>query len=406
MIRISAAPEEVGLSAWRLARINAWMNRYVDSGKLPCALTLVARHGEAVFLEYCGHRDLRSATPIASDTIFRLYSMTKPVTSVAAMMLYEEGRFQLDDPVSAFIPALADMRVHLADDGGRRLTEPARSPITIHHLLTHTAGFTYGFRGEGGVEALYKAEHTDFDTRAGSLGEVVDRLARLPLVHHPGTRWHYGVSTDVLGYLIEVVSGMTLDRFFAERLFEPLGMTDTGFVMPEDRLERFASLYEPDGARGMRLLEDADGSRYRSDVQTFSGGGGLLGTVSDYYRFTEMLRRRGEIDGVRLLGRKTVDYMTRNHLQSDLAAMGQASFNETTLEGIGFGLGFSVMLDPARARVVGSPGEYAWGGLASTAFWVDPAEDMTVIFLTQLSPSDTYPLRRELRVLAYQSLVD
>ena len=243
-------------------------------------------------------------------------------------------------------------------------------------------------------------------TGTGTVADAVARLARLPLLCHPGTAWNYGVSLDVLGRLVEVIADQSLDRFLAERIFQPLGMLDTCFQVPPDKLDRFAALYGPTPQGGIELKESPAQSAFAQNVTLFSGGGGLMSTAGDYFRFTEMLRLKGEFNGVRLLGRKTVDYMTRNHLPGDLADMGQASFSETSYEGVGFGLGFSVMLDPAKAQVMGTPGEYGWGGMASTAFWVDPGEDMTVIFLTQLSPSSTYPLRRELRVLTYQALID
>ncbi len=405
MTLVTAAPEKVGISSARLGRITDWMQRYVEGGKLPCALTLMARHGEVVFLDMVGHMDLEAGKPVFEDTLFRFYSMTKPITSVGAMILYEEGCFQLDDPVSRFIPSFADMQVHVSGAGEAMVTEPARESITIRHLLTHSSGLTYGFGDSGPVAALYEERRTDFDLDHGSLGEVVERLCRIPLLFHPGERWGYGVSTDVLGRLIEVISGQTLDRFFEERILGPLGMVDTGFTVPRHKLDRFAALYGPTQDGGMELIEAPADSRFVDGVTTLSGGGGLISTIGDYFRFTEMLRRKGEFDGARLLSRKTVEYMTTNHLPGDLARMGQPTFSETRFSGVGFGLGFSVMLDPARMQVMGTPGEYAWGGMASTAFWIDPVEDITVIFLTQLSPSSTYPLRPELRVLSYQTLI-
>ena len=402
---VTAKPESVGLSRGRLALIRLWMENYLDAGKLPCALVLVARHGGIVFLETAGHRDVEAGNPLTEDTIFRIYSMTKPITSVAAMMLYEEGRFQLDDPVARYLPCFAEMEVHLSGEAGAMRTEAARQPVTIHHLLTHTSGLSYSFN-ETPVAALYQERGVEFDVGDGSLAETVERLAALPLQFEPGSRWTYSVSTDVLGRLVEVVSGQAFDAFLEERIFAPLGMPDTAFSVPAAKLDRFAAMYGPTADGGMELLEAPATSPFAGHVTMFSGGAGLVSTVSDFYRFTETLRCKGEFDGVRLLGRKTVEYMTANHLPGDLAAMGQAAFMETTMEGIGFGLGFSVMLDPATAQVVGSPGEYAWGGAASTAFWIDPVEDMTVIFMTQLMPSDTYPLRRELRVLTYQALID
>ena len=344
--------------------------------------------------------------PMQTDTILRFYSMTKPITAVAVLMLYEEGCFQLDDPVTEFIPGIKDLRVYVSGEGDDMATEPLCQPMTLHHLLTHTSGLTYGFGEEGPIPELYQRHHTDFDDHDGPLEAVVERLAQIPLQFQPGTRWNYGVSFDVLGRVVEVVSGQPLDRFFQERIFKPLDMVDTGFAVPQDQLHRFAALYERTEEKSLSLLEAPGDSTLIDTVETFSGGGGLVSTLGDYFRFAEMMRRKGELDGVRLLGRKTVEYMTCNHLPGDLADMGQPVFTETSYEGIGFGLGVSVMLNPAEAKVMGSPGEYAWGGYASTAFWIDPQEDMTVIFLTQLIPSSAYQIRRQLRVLTYQALID
>ncbi|MCP4691590.1 MAG: beta-lactamase family protein, partial [Desulfobacterales bacterium] len=309
------------------------------------------------------------------------------------------------DPVAEFIPDFKEMRVLLPGTGADMGAEPARNPITIHHLLTHTSGLTYGFGNTDDLAKMYTAHRTDFDTHDGPLYEVTARLAKLPLAFHPGDRWNYSISFDVLGRLVEVISGLSYDEFLKRRIFEPLKMVDTGFAVPSEKASRFAALYERTGDDGMTLSEAPASSPMIDSVETFAGGAGLVSTVGDYFRFTELLRRKGELDGERLLGRKTVEYMTTNHMPGDLAAMGQETFNETTYEGVGFGLGVSVMLDPAKARIMGSPGEYAWGGAASTAFWIDPAEDMTVIFLTQLMPSSAYPIRRELRVLTYQALL-
>ena len=402
----TATPESVGLGTKRLERIRPWMQACVNAGKLPGASVLVARAGEVAWVATAGYADVEQQRPLGTGHLMRFYSMTKPVTSVAAMMLYEQGLFQLDDPVSRFLPALEDMQVYVSDKGEGMRSEPARRPVTIHHLLTHTAGFTYGLDNDHPVSRLYRERHTDFYPADGPLHEVIARLALLPLVHHPGEHWNYGVSTDVLGHLVEVVSGQRLDRFFAEHILEPLRMVDTSFQVPPEKRERLARLYGPSKTGGLTLLEPPEVSPYFDSVTTLAGGAGLISTLGDYFRFTEMLRRRGELDGTRLLGRKTVQYMTRNHLPDDLAAMGQETFNETTYAGIGFGLGFAVVQDPTRAAVLTSVGEYHWGGAASTAFWIDPAEDLSVIFLTQLLPSSTWPLRRELRALVYSALID
>ena len=405
-MEVFAKPEEVGLSSKRLARIRPWLRGYLETGKLPGATILVARHGKVVFCESDGFRDLEASKTMTPDAILRFYSMTKPITSVALMMLYEKGLFQLDDPVSEFVPSFENTWVYVSGDPDDMVCEPLKTSITLHHLLTHTSGLTYGFGNQGPVPKLYQKHHTDFDTHDGPLEKVVDRLAQIPLEFQPGRRWNYGVSTDVIGRVVEVVSGQSLDVFLQEKILDPLGMVDTGFAVPKDKADRFAALYVKNGESGLSLRESPQESPIIDSVETFSGGSGLASTVADYFRFTEMLRRKGELDGVRLLGRKTIEYMTTNHLPGDLADMGQPTFNETTYEGIGFGLGFSVMLDPAKARLMGTPGEYAWGGYAGTAFWIDPLEDMTVIFLTQLIPSSAYPIRRELRVLTYQALVD
>ena len=410
-------PEDLGLSTDRLARIGPFFaDRYVRTGRLPGVLTAVARRGQLAHLACSGQRDVASGAPLTPDTIFRIYSMTKPIASVALMTLYEEGRFQLDDPVSRFIPEFADLRVW--DDGtplAYRTTYPER-PMEVRDLLTHTSGLTYGFMGRHPVDALYRRHGIEGRAvlapmeaaPAVDLVEMVGRLAGLPLQFSPGTRWNYSVSTDVCGRLVELLSGESLDRFLASRLFEPLGMVDTAFMVTDDQADRLAACYARTPGDGLAVADPAATSSYRTMPTFLSGGGGLVSTATDYLRFTLMLLNGGELDGARVLGRKTVEYMTINHLPTggDLASMGQRVFSETTYDGIGFGLGFSVMLDPARAGVVGSVGEYAWGGAASTMFWVDPREELVGLLLTQLLPSSSYPLRREMKALTYQALVD
>lgn len=402
----TASPESLGLGTRRLERIRPWMQAYVDDGKLPGASVLVARAGEIAWVATAGYADVEERRRLETGHLMRFYSMTKPVTSVAAMMLYEQGRFGLEDPVCRYIPALANLWVHVSGEGEEMESEPARRPVTVHQLLTHTAGFTYGLDNDHPVSRLYRERRTDFFPADGPLPEVIVRLAGIPLVHHPGERWNYGVATDVLGHLVEVLSGQRLDRFFAEHILGPLGMVDTAFRVPEEKRDRLARLYGPAKNGGLTLLEPPGASAYFNNVTTFAGGAGLISSLGDYYRFTEMLRRGGELEGVRLLGRKTVQYMTRNHLPGDIAAMARETFYETTYRGIGFGLGFAVVQDPARAAVLSSAGEYNWAGAASTAFWIDPVEDLSVIFLTQLLPSTTWPLRHELRALVYQALID
>jgi CubicO group peptidase (beta-lactamase class C family) len=321
-------------------------------------------------------------------------------------MLYEEGRFQLDDPIACFLPYFANQRVYTGGSRGKFDSVPAVRDITFRDLLTHTSGLTYGFMESTQVDAMYRAGGIDFQTSEATLAEVVEKAAALPLLAQPGTAWNYSIATDVLGHLVAVISGRPFDEFLHERVLRPLGMTDTGFHVPVGDQHRFAANYSRGADGGLTLIDDPASSRYLAPRKIASGGGGLVSTAADYLRFCQMMLNKGELNGTRLLGRKTVELMMTNHLRGDMAAMGMPRFSESSYEGVGFGLGFSVMLDPARAQILGTPGECAWGGAASTAFWIDPAEDLAVILLTQLMPSSTYPIRRELRVLTYQALVD
>lgn len=402
----STNPEAVGLSPERLARVDRWMDEQVSGGRLAGLQVLVHRRGQLAYHRCAGLADIARGTPVAPDTVWRIYSMTKPLTSVAVMMLYEEGWFQLDDPVARFLPCFRDMRVFAGGNRFRPETVPAERDITVRDLLTHTAGLTYGFMESTLVDAMYRDAGVDFQTAEASLGELVERAAKLPLLSQPGREWNYSIATDVLGHFVAVVSGQDFGAFLHERVLAPLGMTGTGWHVPEAAVPRFAANYYrgPDGKPA--LLDDPGTSRYLKPPPLASGGGGLVSTAGDYLRFCRFMLARGELDGVRLLGRKTVELMTMNHLGGDLASMGQPRFSESNYHGIGFGLGFSVTLDPAAAQILGSPGEYAWGGAASTAFWIDPAEELAVILMTQLTPSSTYPIRRELRVLTYGALVD
>ncbi len=396
-----------GMSEERLARIAGHIDHYVEEGRFPGAACLVSRGGEETFFHATGLSDVEREVPVSRDTVFRLYSMTKPITSVALMMLYEEGRFQLDDPVSKYIEAWTDLEVFAGGDEERYLTQKPDAPMTIKHLLTHTSGLTYGFMNEHPVDVMYGRARVTGSDSGGTLNDTIEKLARIPLKFAPGTKWNYGVSTDVCGYLVEQFSGQALDEFVAEHIAEPLGMVDSGFHVRSGSEDRFAACYQYVAPAAYRLQDDPEGSRYLERPTFFSGGGGMVGTIDDYHRFAKMLLGKGQLDGTRLLGRKTLEYMTSNHLPGncDLAAMGQPVFSETPYEGIGFGLGFSVVVDPAAANVLDSPGEFAWGGAASTYFWVDPVEELIVVFMTQLLPSSTYPIRRELKTLAYQALV-
>ncbi len=397
---------ERGFDPERLQRIQDWMQRYVDAGKIPFAATVISRHDKVAWHGFTGLSDVENAKPYALDTIVRMFSMTKPVTAVALMMLYEQGLFNLDDPIEDYLPEFKGLRVLRKGAKSLDKTRRLKAKPTIHHLLTHTSGLSYSFNG-GPLGAAQLSQNLDFGPGAGGLASAVRRLSRLPLEFDPGERWHYSVASDVLGRLIEVISGEPLDRYFHDRIFEPLGMTDTRFDVPDADAARLASLYAADGSGGMVLDDAADTSRYRAGrVDTFSGGGGLLSTAGDFLIFAEMLRLGGRFDDVRLLSSRTLDFMTRNHLPGDIAAMGPDTWCETSFHGVGFGLGFWVMLDPPTARMLGIVGDFGWGGMASTVFWVDPVEDMTVLYLTQLMPSSTYPLRKELRSLVYQALVD
>lgn len=409
---IDAKPEDVGLSSERLGRIDGWMDRWVGSGRLPGLSVTVQRKGRTVYHRCSGLADVARGAPMASDTIVRIYSMTKPLTSLALMMLYEEGLFQLDEPISKVMPAWRNQRVFSLGNAMKYDTVPAERDITYRDLLTHTSGLAFGFVVSHAVDALYVQNGVDFvwvggrPKEAVTLEEMSDRAAAMPLMAQPGKAWNYSIATDVIGRLVEIHGGMAFERFMAERILEPLGMKDTGFWVPEGSRGRFAANYIPDGKGGMKLFDDPATSQYLVPPPLPSGAGGLVSTAGDYMRFCKMMLGGGVLDGVRLVGRKTVELMTANHLGGDMASMGTPRFSEANYEGIGFGLGFSVMLDPARAQVLGTPGEYAWGGAASTAFWCDPAEDMAVVMLTQLLPSSTYPIRKELRVLTYQAIVD
>ena len=416
-IAVTDKPEDLGLSSSRLARIGSFFEQaYVAPGRLPGVLTLVARRGQVASLACVGDRDLAAGRPVEADTIFRIYSMTKPITSVALMTLYEEGRFQLDDPISRFLPELGGLRVW--DDGTPLSfrTVPAERDITVRDLLTHTAGFTYGFMGRHPLDALYRRRGIEGravlapqeGAPSADLAEMVGKLGELPLLFAPGSRWSYSVATDVCGHLIERLSGQPFDAFLSERILGPLEMVDTGFSVTPDQADRLASCYACTAADPLVEVDAPATSSYLAPPTYLSGGGGLVSTAADYLRFALMLLNGGELDGQRILGRKTVEYMTVNHLPTggDLASMGQRVFSETTYEGIGFGLGFSVVIDPVKAAVVGSAGEYAWGGAASTTFWVDPREELVVLLLTQLLPSSTYPIRRQMKALTYQALID
>ncbi len=403
---------EAGFDPVRLRQIDAHFARYVDDGRLPGWLLTISRHGRLAHVSSCGQRDIEAGLPVTGDTLWRIYSMTKPLTSVAAMMLYEEGALALTDPVSRFIPSFADVRVYAGGSDLGYVTVPATEPVRVWHLLTHTAGLTYGFHRVHPVDALYRAAGFEVGLPPGvDLAQACDTWAGLPLLFQPGAEWNYSVATDVLGRVVEVAAGCSLEEFFATRILGPLGMTGTTFWVGGEDAGRLAALYlrGPD-----RALARADGlgraAFKRPDM--LSGGGGLISTAADYHRFTQMLLGRagspaGELDGTRLLSPRTVAYMGRNHLPGgrDLEAFGRPLYAETPFRGIGFGLGFAVVIDSTPGKVICSEGELSWGGLASTTFWIDPQEQLTVSFFTQLMPSSAYPIRPQLRQLVYQALV-
>jgi CubicO group peptidase (beta-lactamase class C family) len=401
------SPEDVGLSSDRLGRIDELLRRrYVAPGKIAGALTLVARRGKVALLSPLGQMDLKRGKPMRTDTIFRIYSMTKPITSVALMMLHERAAFALGDPVHKWIPEWEHLRVFRYGRYPQFATEPAARPMTVRDLLTHTSGLSYGIMERGGVDDAYRK--LGIGDGKGTLADTVEKLSHLPLDFSPGSRWGYSVATDVLGHLIEVISGKRLDEYFREEIFEPLGMVDTAFTVPADKVARFAANYTRTPDKTLAVYDDPGDSPYTRAKTYLSGGAGLVSTVSDYLRFAEMMRRGGAIDGVRILGPRTIKYMTTNHLPggADLAGLALgSSFSETRYEGVGFGLGVYVTLDPVRAQVPSSAGEFGWGGMASTAFWVDPAEEMTVIFMTQLLPSTTYDFRGQLKSIVYGAIV-
>src|SRR5215471_5073569 len=405
-------PEEVGLSSARLGRIRDHLQRYIDAGKLAGTLTLVARHGKIAYFEPQGHLELEQKLSVAPVSIFRNYSMTKPLVSVGLMMLWEQGRFQLDDPVHKFIPSWKDQRVFVGGNHPNWKTTPVERPMNVRDLLSHQSGLTYVFMERTNVDAAYrKVGIADLARRGYTTRDMIEELASQPLEFSPGTRWNYSVSTDVCGHLIEVISGQRLDAYLKEHVLQPLGMSDTSFVIGDDQAKRFAANYQRQRDDRLLLIDDPAKSVYRERT-FFSGGGGLVSTAHDYFRFASMMLNKGELDSIHLLGRKTVELMTMNHLPdgqdlTNLAFPGM--FSETAYYGVGFGLGFSVMQSPARAMISGTPGEFAWGGAAGTAFWIDPAEQMVVVFMTQIMQMGLpapYPLRRELRALTYSSVVE
>lgn len=400
--------KSLGFSPDRLQRIDRFLHeKYVGPGRMPHAQFVLARGGEVVHETVLGQQDPERGLKLAGDSVYRIYSMTKPVTSVALMSLVEEGLVALDDPVSRHIPEWKDLAVFSAGTGPYLTTPPAR-PMQVVDLLRHTSGLTYGFQNRTNIDAAYRKLKLENMHGAHDLEAMIQMMAKLPLEFSPGEAWNYSVSTDVCGYLVQKIAGKPLDEVFQERIFGPLRMVDTGFHVREDQRARFTACYDAQAGGKMKLQDDPANSPYLAPPALLSGGGGLISTAADYMRFANMLMNRGELDGARILAPKTIDLMASNHLPggSDLTELSRSLFSESTNAGVGFGLGFAVVFDPPQTLVPCSLGEFYWGGAASTAFWVDPMEDITAVFMTQLLPSSSYPIRRELRTLVYSALME
>ena len=398
-----------GFDTTRLQRIDDHFRRYVDDGRLAGWQVMVSRRGDVAHHSTYGVRSFESSEPFTEDTVVRLYSMTKPLTTIAAMQLVEQGLIQLKAPVAKFIPAFSATPVYRSGSVQKPMTEPQTLPMLVWHLMTHMSGLTYGFHNTHPVDAMYRNQGFEWGQPEDlDLAACCERWAQLPLVFQPGTEWNYGISTDVLGRIVEVVSGLDLEEYFQQHILGPLGMTDTSFYIDDaNRKSRLAELYIPHPETGVATSAPAF-LRRPERPSMLSGGGGLYGTAADYMRFCQMILNGGALDGERVIGCHTLDYMGKNHLPGnvDLEAIGRPLFAESAFVGVGFGLGFSVVIDAAASKVPSTTGEMAWGGAASTAFWVDPAEDLAVVFLTQLLPSSTHAIRPELKQLVYQALVD
>jgi len=395
-------PEQVGMSGDRLARVDAYVQRHIEAHHFAGAVTVVARRGKVVQFKAYGMQDIESGTPMSKDSIFRFYSMTKPITSVAVMMLFEEGDFLLNDPVSKFLPEFKDLEVGVEkvdETTGEKIlkTVPTKREVSIRDLLRHTSGLTYGFWGESLVDKMYldKKVLTEDET----LQHTVSKLGSIPLKHQPGTVWEYGLSTDVLGRLVEVVSGRTFDDFLHERIFAPLRMMNTRFSVPPEDAHRLATVYEPNETNTAIAPYDPSKTRdYLKKATYFSGGGGLVSTAADYLRFLQMLLNGGELEGVRILGPETVEMMTTDHIAEIV--------DRRDLGPYGFGLGFAIGSDRGISGRMYSEGTYGWGGMAHTGFWVDPQEELIGIFLIQILPESPLPYRDLYIPLVYQAIID
>lgn len=408
-LRTQVEPKQVGFSADRLGRIDEHFRNYVNDGRLPGYSIAIARGGHLAHVSTYGQRDVEAQLPTTLDTMYRIYSMTKPVTSVALLMLVEEGKLRLTDLVSEFIPSFAHTRVWRSGTVLKPVTDPVTEPMRIWHLLTHTAGMTYGFLYADVVDDIYR--RAGFQMGVGqdqTLAEICDQYAALPLLFQPGTSWNYSVATDVLGRVVEVASGMSLDEFFSKRILGPLGMHDTAFCVSAEKCDRLAALYGVNELTGGLKRLETIGNDAKSMPVYLSGGGGLVSTAFDYFLFLQMLANRGVLGDVRLLSPASVTLMTMNHLPNnqDISTFGRPLGEEIDLDGVGFGFGFSVVIDQAKTHSYCPNGTYGWGGAASTVFWVDPVEEVMAMFFTQLMPSTTYPIRPYLRQLVYQAITD
>ena len=406
---VTVDPKEVSLDATRLKNIDKHFKRYVDEGRLAGFAVAVARRGEVAHFGMYGAKDSDTGESITSDTMYRIYSMTKPVTSIALMMLIEQGLLQLTDPVSKFIKSFGETRVWNTGTILKPMTAALTEPIRVWHLLTHTSGLTYGFNYADVVDDMYR--RAGFETGLSyneSLEVVCDKIASLPLVFQPGSSWNYSMATDVVGRIIEVLSKMPLDEFLEKNIFAPPGMTDTAFFVPEEKRSRLASLYRYDEVNHSKIKLDTLGNSSLENPKFLSGGGGLISTAGDYFKFVKMLEGRGKSGDVRIVSSRTIDLMTQNHLpnNADISTFGRPIGEEFLYDGLGFGLGFSVVVDQAKTRVACPKGTFAWGGMASTAFWVDPVNEISAMFFTQLIPSGVYPIRQYLRSLVYAALAD
>ena len=391
-----ASPEEVGFSSERLNRLDVVMQDYIDQGLTGGILTLVERRGQIIHLGKYGYQDITKKTPLEFDHIFRIYSMTKPITSLALMMLLEQGKVRLFDPIDRYLPEFKEVKV--LDQKGKQISP--KTPMTVHHLLTHTSGLTYGLFGNSEVDKLYQEEFK-LMSKDQTLAEMIQKIAGFPLVGHPGEQWVYSVSTDVVGRIVEVITGLSLGKFIEENILSPLRMVDTAFSVSDDKLDRLTTCYTETETDKLVLQDHPSHSNYQN-VKLHSGGGGLVSTLKDYLQFVRLLYNYGELNGIRLVGRKTIELMTTNNIDPKLMPLA----TQEPFPGFGFGLGFRVLVDLGQTRELGTLGTYGWGGAASTTFFVDPQEEMIGIMMSQYMPATPFFLIPDFRTLVYQAIVN